>query len=87
MAKNERSFFAYKTDHGYVFSLAQKNGRKNYILEKADPHPHPHPQTAKDSKQSLTELAPLAIESFALKPEYYHSLMERVEHLHQKRTD
>lgn len=83
MSRTERSFFAYKTEHGYVLSLAQKTGRKNYVLEKADPHP----QTTKDSKQSLTELAPLAIESFALNPEYYHSLMERVEHLHQKRTD
>lgn len=81
MTATERSFFAYKTDHGYVLSIAQKKGRKNYSLEKAIP------KTTLGTTQATTEKAPLAIESFAVNPEHYHALMERIEHLHQKRAD
>ena len=81
MSFPERSFFAYKTDQGYVLSLAENKGRKNYQIEQAPP------ETAIKATPDQTESAPIAIESFALNPEQYHSLMERIAHLHQKQSD
>lgn len=88
MSDSERSFFAYKTDRGYVLSLAEKRGRKNYSLAKTLSE---KPQSATHALTEKAETAPLAIESFALNPEHYHSLMERIEQMHQhlnsERTD
>lgn len=81
MSVSKRSFFAYKTDQGYVLSLSENKGRKNYPIEQAPP------ETAIKATSAQTEAAPIAIESFALNPEHYHSLMERIGHLHRKQSD
>ena len=81
MSSSKRSFFAYKTDQGYVLSVAENKGRKNYQIEQAPP------ETATKVTPAQTEAAPIAIESFALNPQHYYSLMERIGHLHQKQSD
>ena len=81
MSLSKRSFFAYKTDQGYILSLSVNKGRKNYPTQQA------LPEKAIKSTPSQTEAAPIAIESFALNPEHYHSLMERIAHLNRKQSD
>tara|TARA_B100000035_G_scaffold96307_1_gene81647 strand:+ start:49 stop:294 length:246 start_codon:yes stop_codon:yes gene_type:complete len=81
MSLSKRSFFAYKTDRGYILSLSENKGRKNYPIEQAPPE-----RSIKETP-SHKEAAPIAIESFALNPEHYCSLMERIGHLHRKQSD
>ena len=77
MTAERNSFFAYKTDRGYVLSIAEGKGRKNYFTES------PQKKNSESSTQ-IHEAAPLAIESFALNPEHYHTLMKRIDALHQQ---
>lgn len=78
MTVQRSSFFAYETDRGYVLSIAEGVGRKNYSLES------PQKKNVESSTQILPEAEPLAVESFALNPEHYHSLMNRIDALHQQ---
>ena len=54
---------------GYNITYNTETGRKSFHLE---------------SKSNFPESSPLAIESFALDPEYYSQLMKRVENLYAK---
>lgn len=65
--KNHQHFFANTTDYGFQASFSDAKGRKNYRISKA---------------KQIKEEAPLAIESFAMTPEQYHTLMERVNRLY-----
>ncbi|MDG1702174.1 MAG: hypothetical protein P8I61_04585 [Opitutae bacterium] len=66
-AKSHQHFFANTLEYGIQASFANADGRKNFLI----------PQTSKK-----TEEAPLAVESFSMTPEQYHSLMERVSTLY-----
>ena len=61
--KENQHFFAKKIDCGIQASFSNAQGRKNYHITK--------------SKQT-TEEPPIAIESFAIEPEQYYALMERI---------
>lgn len=65
--KNHQHFFAKKIGCGIQASFSNAQGRKNYHISK--------------SAQANEEL-PLAIESFAISPEQYHTLMERINSLY-----
>ena len=65
--KDHRHFFANETDYGIHASFSNTQGRKNYIISKV-----------KHTKEEI----PLAIESFAISQDKYHSLMERVYRLY-----
>ncbi len=64
-------FFAHETEMGIQASFSDTQGRKNYLLKSID---------------SSKEQAPIAVESFALKPSDYAELMSRVEaHLREQK--
>ena len=65
--KSHQHFFANETDYGIHASFSNARGRKNYMISKA---------------KHIKEEAPLGIESFAMSPDQYHSLMERVYRLY-----
>ena len=66
--KRHRHFFAKINDNGIQASFSYANGRKNYQIQRPA-------QTIEES--------PLAIESFAIEPELYYSLMERINKLYE----
>lgn len=66
--KHHQHFFAKTIDCGIQASFSNAQGRKNYHIPKTE-------QTEEES--------PLAIESFAIAPEQYHALMERVNRLYE----
>ena len=65
--KQHQHFFAKTIDCGIQASFSNAQGRKNYYITK--------PEQAKEE-------SPLAIESFAIAPEQYHALMERINSLY-----
>jgi hypothetical protein len=65
--KHHQHFFAKTIDCGIQASFSNAQGRKNYHIPKSE-------QTKEES--------PLAIESFAIAPEQYHALMERINGLY-----
>ena len=65
--KHHQHFFAKTIDCGIQASFSNAQGRKNYHITK--------PKHTKEE-------SPLAIESFAITPEQYHSLMERIKSLY-----
>ena len=65
--KHHQHFFANTIDCGIQASFSNAQGRKNYHIPK--------------SKQTKEE-SPLAIESFAIAPEKYHALMNRIDSLY-----
>ena len=66
--KHHRHFFAKINDHGIHASFSHAHGRKNYQIQRP---------------AQTTEESPLAIESFAIEPELYYSLMERINKLYE----
>ena len=67
--KKYQHFFAHTTKEGIQASFADTNGRKNYCIP---------------NLRISEEEAPLAIESFSVSPEKYHTLMERVSALYDQ---
>ena len=65
--KHHQHFFAKTIDCGIQASFSNAQGRKNYHITKP--------------KQTKEE-SPLAIESFAIAPEQYNALMERINSLY-----
>ena len=65
--KHHQHFFAKTIDCGIQASFSNAQGRKNYHIPK--------------SKQTKEE-SPLAIESFAIAPEQYHALVNRINSLY-----
>ena len=70
MHSEYKHFFAYDTDLGIQASFADAQGRKNYQITKAP--------FSKESREANVPI-PMAIESFALKPDDYAELMDRIE--------
>jgi|TARA_B100001093_G_scaffold200797_1_gene192894 hypothetical protein len=68
--KKYQHFFAHSTKDGIQASFADTSGRKNYRIPNSN---------------ISEEEAPLAIESFSVSPEEYHSLMERVSALYKNK--
>lgn len=67
--KKYQHFFAHATKDGIQASFADTRGRKNYRIP---------------NSSISEEEAPLAIESFSVSPEKYHTLMERVSALYDQ---
>tara|TARA_B100001769_G_C21639975_1_gene357175 strand:- start:287 stop:511 length:225 start_codon:yes stop_codon:yes gene_type:complete len=63
-------FFAQATKQGIQASFADTSGRKNYRIPNSN---------------ISEEEAPLAMESFSVSPEKYHTLMERVSALYENK--
>lgn len=66
--KSHQHFFAKTVEYGIQATFSNLDGRKNYLI----------PKTTKNKEE-----APVAIESFSVSPEHYHTLMERVSTLYQ----
>ena len=61
--KHHQHFFAKTIDCGIQASFSNAQGRKNYHIPKSE---------------QMKEESPLAIESFAIEPEKYLALMDRI---------
>ena len=70
MPSNQKHFFAYDTGSKIHASFADAQGRKNYQITKAP--------FSKESREANAPI-PMAIESFALEPNDYAELMDRIE--------
>ena len=64
---HHQHFFAKTIDCGIQASFSNAKGRKNYNILKP---------------QQVIEESPLAIESFAIEPEQYYALLERISSLY-----
>ena len=65
--KHQQHFFAKTIDGGIQASFSNAQGRKNYHITKTE---------------QTKEEFPLSIESFAIDPEQYYALMERLKSLY-----